>query len=188
MLNNSKILLMYLVFHVLPIPFLKFKRFLIHECSHLYSANKIILNIMLKSNNSGRKISFHFRESKNAYLNTTEDSDNLYIYAVNSTFIWETLKLGNGGTRLLLHFFFYNLLQKYCTCLSHNHIAIFHRIQEEWRLWYGINHSVIIAKFITKWTVALFVRKLGHVILKAGSFVVIVVFWDLDAKLQHFLE
>lgn len=85
-------------------------------------------------------------------------------------------------------FFFYNLLHRYCSCLSHNHIAIFHRIHEEWRLWYGMNHSVIIAKFIRKWTVALFVIKLGHVILKAGSFVVIVVFWDLDAELQHFLE
>jgi len=92
----------YLVFDVLPFPFFTFKCLLILECSHLYSASKRILNTMLISNNSRRKISFKFRESKNTYLNASEDSDNSYVYVMNFTFRWETLRLGNGRPRLIV--------------------------------------------------------------------------------------
>jgi len=48
-----------------------------------------------------------------------------------------------------------------------------------------MNCSFIIAEVIRQKTVAGTGTCIIH---KTGSFVVIVVFWDLDAKLQHFHE
>lgn len=62
MLANDKVLLKYILLDVFPSHYTEFKHLLILEKK---ISNKIILNIMVIENWSGRKFSFNSRESKN---------------------------------------------------------------------------------------------------------------------------